>query len=76
VHNEIIQILFIDLNKDEITLSHQPFYSGYECSSIKFSIRYSKTFKNKFDHRLMTQAQVVMWPISDFELLLFNRCTG
>jgi hypothetical protein len=64
-----------DLRRDELTLSHQPFNLGYECSFIKFVARYSKTFKIKFDHGFTARARVVMWPIGDFKLLFFNRCT-
>jgi hypothetical protein len=74
--NESVQSHCSDLNRDEITLSHQPFNSGYECSSIKSSARSSNTFKIKFDYRFMAKARVVMWPIGEFNLLLFNRCTG
>jgi hypothetical protein len=52
VDNEYVQSHSIDLNRDEIILSHQPFNLGYECSSINSSSICSNTFKIKFDRRL------------------------
>jgi hypothetical protein len=38
----------IDLNMDELTVSHRPFNSGYVCNFIKSTAISSKMFKIKF----------------------------
>jgi hypothetical protein len=55
---------------DELTLSYQPFNSGYECSFIKYAARSSKTFKIEFDRGLMVQAWVITWTIDEFEIFV------
>jgi hypothetical protein len=44
--NEFSQNHSRDLNRDELTLSYQPFNSSYECNFIKYATRSSKMFKN------------------------------
>jgi hypothetical protein len=44
--NVFVQNHSRNLNKDELTLSHQPFNSDYECNFIKSAARSSKMFKN------------------------------
>jgi hypothetical protein len=45
VQNRSVRSRFSDLNRDELTLSHEPFNSGYECGSIKSAARYSISLK-------------------------------
>jgi hypothetical protein len=73
VQNESVRGHSSDLNRDELTLSHQPFNSEYECGSIKFTARSSLLFKIKFNRKSTAQAWAIMWPIGDFKFLLFNR---
>jgi hypothetical protein len=45
MHNEFFQNRSRDLNRDELTLSHEPFNSGYECNFIK-SVLDIQSFSN------------------------------
>jgi hypothetical protein len=45
VQNGSVRSCFHDLNRDELTLSHQLFNSGYECGSTKSVARSSLCLK-------------------------------